>query len=336
MNLIPHSNGINKVKIKKKIPITSILKWIIYSLIIIILTGIVFQFLVGKVYNEKYKPRTKYTRIDDNRIYFNSIGSGDMTIIFDGDLGLDFNEWNNIARDVSDKLDVRTFVYNRRGYGFSDGGERIEPQKQADDLKLLLNKAGIPGPYVLVGSGYGSLVMTNFANTYADYVKAMVLINPLVEENLKDTEYISEYNKIKKDSKFEVTASYFGVSFIKNKLGLLKLPDGLFSDSQEELKNEFLSNRIRSKYPSAMHNEALNILEEKSNSQKSTIIPDAPLAIVSKDSKVDIDKALLNLSNSKYINHFVSEKEGDIIPLSDKDKVIESIKYVVDKSRLKK
>lgn len=336
MNLIPHSNGIKRLRIKKKIPISAIMKWLIYSLITILLMGVIFQFAVTKVYNEKYKPRTKYTRINDNRIYYNSSGSGDMTVIFDGDLGVDFNEWNNITRELADSLDVNVFTYNRRGYGFSDGGERLDPQKQAEDLRLLLNKAGVSGPYVLVGAGYGSLVMTNFANTYGDLVNSMVLIDPVVESNLDNEEYISKYAKIKKDSKFETTQSYFGVSYIKYKLGMLELPENLFSEGPKELENEFISNRIRSKYPSAMHNEALNILEKKSESQKEGLIADSPLAIISRSSNIEIDKSLLALSSSKYISHLETETDGELIPVEDKDKVVEAIKYVVEKGRVKK
>lgn len=336
MNLIPHSNGIKRLRIRKKIPISAIMKFLIYSLITILLMGLVFQFAVTKVYNEKYKPRTKYTRINDNRVYYNSIGSGDMTVIFDGDLGVDSNEWNTITREVADSLGVRVFTYNRMGYGFSDGGEGLDPQRQAEDLRLLLNKAGISGPYVLVGAGYGSLIMTNFANTYGDLVNSMVLIDPIVESNLDNEEYISNYIKIKKNSKLETTQSYFGLTYIKYKLGMLEIPENLFSEGQTELKNEFISNRIRSKYPSAMHNEASNILEKKSNSQKEGLIENSPLAIISRNKNVELDKSLLTLSTSRYINQLVTESNGQMIPVEDKNKVLEAIKYAVEKGRVKR
>lgn len=336
MNLIPHSNGVNKPKNKNNIRPYKILKWIACTLVVILVSALVFQVIVGKIYGEKYKARTKYARINEKRVYYNSTGSGDMTVILDGDIGIDFSEWNNIVRDVADKYNVNVVVYNRNGYGFSDGVDANDPKKQGDDLKLLLTKAGLNGPYVLVGSGYGSLVMTNFANSYKDSVKGMVLVDPLVESNLNNSEYVSKYTSIKKSSKIESIGSYFGVDYIRYKMGKLNVPEEVFNDQEGLEKNEFVSNRIRSKFSTAMNIEAKNVVSANSSSQKEGLIGDEPLVVVSRDSNAELDKSLLNLSTSKYINQIVAEKNGEFLPISDKNKVIEGIKFVIDKSRLKK
>jgi hypothetical protein len=117
---------------------------------------------------------------------------------------------------------------------------------------------------------------------------------------------------------------------------MLEIPENLFSEGQTELKNEFISNRIRSKYPSAMHNEASNILEKKSNSQKEGLIENSPLAIISRNKNVELDKSLLTLSTSRYINQLVTESNGQMIPVEDKNKVLEAIKYAVEKGRVKR
>ena len=53
-------------------------------------------------------------------------------------------EWNPIVDELKKNDNVRTFVYNRRGYGFSDSGSAGRtPEEQAKDLKILLRKAGV-------------------------------------------------------------------------------------------------------------------------------------------------------------------------------------------------
>jgi pimeloyl-ACP methyl ester carboxylesterase len=46
------------------------------------------------------------------------------------------------------------------------------------ELKALLQKASVPGPYVLVGHSLGALNMQVFASKYPDAVAGMVLLDP--------------------------------------------------------------------------------------------------------------------------------------------------------------
>jgi len=68
-------------------------------------------------------------------------------------------------------------VYDRAGYGSSEPGPMPRHGRQvAGELKLLLERAGVPGPYVLVGHSLGGLNMQVFASQYPELVTGMVLI----------------------------------------------------------------------------------------------------------------------------------------------------------------
>lgn len=75
--------------------------------------------------------------------------------------------------------DSRVFAYNRAGYGSSEAGPLPRDcGREAAELKALLEKAQVPGPYVLVGHSLGALNMQLFAARYPDDVAGMVLLDP--------------------------------------------------------------------------------------------------------------------------------------------------------------
>jgi pimeloyl-ACP methyl ester carboxylesterase len=74
---------------------------------------------------------------------------------------------------------TRVVTYNRAGYGQSEAGPLPrDAGREADELKALLDKASIPGPYLLVGHSLGALNVQIFASRHPDDVAAMVLLDP--------------------------------------------------------------------------------------------------------------------------------------------------------------
>jgi pimeloyl-ACP methyl ester carboxylesterase len=68
--------------------------------------------------------------------------------------------------------------YDRAGHAWSELGPRPYTKKQAAyDLRRLLAKAGVPGPYVLVGHSLGVSIVRVFATEYPNDVAGMVLVD---------------------------------------------------------------------------------------------------------------------------------------------------------------
>ncbi|WP_322392345.1 alpha/beta fold hydrolase, partial [Clostridium perfringens] len=131
------------------------------------------------------------------------------------------NQWNEIVDKLTTEYDdVTTFVYNRRGYGYSDGGTIKTPKEQAEDLRMLLRKSAAPAPYILVGEEYGSLVLTEFAKAYPDLVAGVVLVNPLVEDNINTSEFKKEITIEKARRNIERFGSTIGFTTLLDKLNL--------------------------------------------------------------------------------------------------------------------
>jgi pimeloyl-ACP methyl ester carboxylesterase len=115
--------------------------------------------------------------IGTHSLHIYCAGQGSPTVVMDTGFG-----------DASDKLrpiqariaqEVRVCVYDRAGYGLSEPGPMPRHGRQvASELKLLLEKAGIPGPYLLVGHSLGGLNVQVFASQYPKLVAGIVLIEP--------------------------------------------------------------------------------------------------------------------------------------------------------------
>jgi pimeloyl-ACP methyl ester carboxylesterase len=77
---------------------------------------------------------------------------------------------------------ARTCAYDRAGYGWSDSSPRPRTvDHETDELHILLERAGIAGPYVLVADSLGSYTLRTYATRYPDKVAGMVLIDSSTE-----------------------------------------------------------------------------------------------------------------------------------------------------------
>ena len=74
--------------------------------------------------------------------------------------------------------DTTVCVYDRAGRGWSDATD--SPQDGAHiaaNLHTLLERAHVPGPYVLAGHSFGGLYVQSFAAQFPEQVAGMVLLD---------------------------------------------------------------------------------------------------------------------------------------------------------------
>jgi pimeloyl-ACP methyl ester carboxylesterase len=74
---------------------------------------------------------------------------------------------------------TRVCAYDRAGMGWSDPGPQPRDARQiTNELHLLLTKANIPGPYVMVGHSAGGLYVRLYTDQYPSDVVGLVLVDP--------------------------------------------------------------------------------------------------------------------------------------------------------------
>lgn len=324
MNLLPHSNGVRKVNMRKKRNPREVAKLIFIIISIILITGFVFEKVADFIAREKLKPRVEYTTVDEVRMDYILNGQGPCTIVFDGALGANLETWTPITKALEDD-NVTTFVYNRRGYGYSGSGERRTVEEQAQDLKILLRKAGAVEPYILVGEEYGSLVLTSFAEQFSDSVTGVVLVNPLIEDEINTKEYRKSQllNKIRR--KIENIGSKFSLTMLLNRLGLdVKMED--YEESlSEEARKEFVTQRTKSNYTSAVYNELVNLTSGLNNIQKEGVFSGKPYYLLLKKGSTVLE----NLGDKMLTKVYITKNERNYPSLNDVENVLQGIRYVI-------
>lgn len=115
--------------------------------------------------------------IGSHRLQIHLEGKGAPAVVIDSGISDQLDKLGPLQRRLAEATLVVT--YNRAGYGQSEPGPLPRHSgREAEELKALLDKASIPGPYVLVGHSLGALNVQVFASKYPNHVAGMVLLDP--------------------------------------------------------------------------------------------------------------------------------------------------------------
>jgi len=102
-------------------------------------------------------------------------GEGSPVVVIDTGLGSSSLEWLEIQHAMG--RETRVCSYDRAGYGWSDGGPGPRTVSLlAEELNRLLDRADVDPPYVLVGHSFGGYIVQYYAETRADKVAGLVLV----------------------------------------------------------------------------------------------------------------------------------------------------------------
>ena len=327
MKLLVHSNVIHKLD-KDKVSKRKIFKKIIIFFLGLFLLGVVVQIVTNFINNESLKSRFKYGRIDGKKMEYKFKSGADYTVVFDGALGNNMYEWENICKSLEDKK-VSTFIYNRRGYGFNDGGDLRNPEDQAKDLKLLLRKAGVSEPYILVGEEYGSLVITNFISLYPNSVAGVVLVDPMSEEKIKTSEFKESIKYKYYRSKIETIGTNFSLTSLLSNMGLTN-ENNIFKEHLGESELiEFNSFENRKNYKEAVSNELRNLYEGSSNSQINGLLANKPFYLITSDK----DNRAKKLGETASTIIYNKETSDSPVSLLDPDIVVNGVNIVMKEAK---
>jgi pimeloyl-ACP methyl ester carboxylesterase len=115
------------------------------------------------------------------RLHIHVTGKGDPTVVLIAGAG-DFSfDWSLVQPGVA--RFTRVCSYDRAGSAWSDLGPTPRTMKQeAYELHLLLQKAGLRGPFILVGHSQGGLIARVYADQYPEEVAGMVLADSTHED----------------------------------------------------------------------------------------------------------------------------------------------------------
>ena len=123
-------------------------------------------------------------------------GNGSPTVVLVSGFEAPQAYWNSVIPDLAAKTTVVTF--DRAGIGKSEIGDLpTHGEQSAKDLQVLLDRLGVPRPYILVGHSYGGSVVRLFASMYPDDMGGLIL------EDTQHEDVLNELRKILKGKDLE-------------------------------------------------------------------------------------------------------------------------------------
>lgn len=126
--------------------------------------------------------------VGSHRFQIHLEGKGAPAVVIDAGLADPLEKLRPLQDRIA--LVTRVITYSRAGYGRSEPGPLPRHSgREAAELKALIEKARIPGPYVLVGHSLGARNKQVFASRYPDAVAGMVLLGPPPRSFLLGPEY---------------------------------------------------------------------------------------------------------------------------------------------------
>ena len=118
-----------------------------------------------------------FVTVGGHRMYYECSGSGRPTVVLDAGSPDTTTTWRWVQPRIA--RFTRVCAYDRAGLGRSapaPPGHRT-PKTQVRELRLLLEKAQIPAPYVLVGHSWGGFLARLFAYEYRGASAGAVLVD---------------------------------------------------------------------------------------------------------------------------------------------------------------
>ena len=140
--------------------------------------------LAGAFDGRNYPPPGELVDVGGYRLHLYCMGEGSPTVILDAANQGTVSNWVWIQPELAKT--TRVCAYDRAGLGWSDLTSAPQDTRQnAHALKTLLDNAGEPGPYVLVGHSFGCLFVRMFADLYPDQVAGIAFIEGTLPDGLK-------------------------------------------------------------------------------------------------------------------------------------------------------
>ncbi len=152
------------------------LKWFVIVLFGIIVLGVVYQTVATELDKRSYAPRGELYPVNGHQIHITCIGEGSPAVILQAGGVAESLWWYWIQQQAAEHTQVCS--YDRPGLGWSQPASGPRDARTINtELSALLEQAGIPAPYVMVGHSYGAILTRVFAAQYPDKVEGLVLVD---------------------------------------------------------------------------------------------------------------------------------------------------------------
>jgi pimeloyl-ACP methyl ester carboxylesterase len=163
-------------------------------IVLLAASGATYEAIMRASDARRYPPPGQLVDVSGHRLHLHCVGQGSPTVVLDAGLGAFSLDWGAVQPRIA--TSTRVCAYDRAGLGWSEPGPLPRsPQQFANELHLLLTKAGVEGPYVLVVHSISGKTARLFASQHPNDVAGMVLIDARhesVDEHLTPEQIAAE------------------------------------------------------------------------------------------------------------------------------------------------
>jgi pimeloyl-ACP methyl ester carboxylesterase len=154
-------------------------RWLLYPVLAVLMVASIgggYETVREYLDARAYPMPGQLVDVGGHRMHLHCTGSGSPTVVLEPGQGGASTDLGWVAPAVA--RDSTVCVYDRAGRGWSDAADGPQDATRiAADLYTLLERAQVPGPYVLAGHSFGGLYVQTFAADYPDQVAGLVLLD---------------------------------------------------------------------------------------------------------------------------------------------------------------
>ena len=187
-------------------------------LIVALAAGWVFQAVGERAEARRFPPLGTMVDLGTHRLHVVHKGRGTgPTVVIEQGAGEPCVFWWSIVERVAEFASVCT--YDRAGIGASDAPPSVRtPLDSANELAVLLERARIPGPYILVAHSYGGLIARLYARDHHRDVAGLVLVDTFEEGIHFQPDVLPMYRRFCRILTLVTIAARFGILRLIGKL----------------------------------------------------------------------------------------------------------------------
>jgi pimeloyl-ACP methyl ester carboxylesterase/aminoglycoside phosphotransferase (APT) family kinase protein len=332
----------------------TIVKCAVLSIFVLVVACAMYQFAATKLDEQKYPPIGQMIDINGYKLHMIDSGSSNIdskatpTVILESGMGSTTFDWLLVYPEIA-KF-ARIVTYDRAGYGWSDASPL--PRTSANivtELHTMLHKAGIPGPYILVGHSFGGINVRLFAATYPQDVVGIVLVDAVHKYVMDRIPQV--FIHFKHWVYCRLLTAYLGISRIFSDFKLYyHRPVDTYKLMDKAHKNTI-------KYYHALFNQ-LNLITTSCEQLKAVheFLPNVPVVVITAGKQVIpaqgpcgsytqdevdmINKTWFELqadlvTKSSESKQIIAEYSGHNIPYEQPEIIVDAVREMVDKLKKK-
>ena len=326
------------------------LTWLLGTIVALATIGAVYQ-IVGMVLDrQQYPPPGQMIDIGGHRLHLYCLGTGSPTVLLEATAPGWSLYWSNVQPQLA--RTTRVCAYDRAGLGWSERGPLPRTGlRMAKELHRLLERAGIRGPYILVGHSLGGLVARLYQHDYPQDVVGMVLVDAGHELEMRQAEFRLFANAGK--SMLPAIRALTMVGITRLMASYDRLPPLLMEQEEKvsaELRPMLRAGWLRTGYYSTLTNESDGLIETLEQVRRSGSLGNLPLVVItatgpiwwpempSEVNPVKFKKMWLELQHplttlSTNSRQVFADQSSHFIPFDQPELVSNAVRELVDRER---